>query len=133
LQPRPRRDATARQRDAGTLVRWHRDLVRRRSPYPGRRSGRPELATDVRELGLRLARENPRWGDQRIVGELGGLGLRVSATSVRKIPRRAGPGPASGPAGPSWREFLGTRAQTMIACAFSRSTRFGPAGCTRSS
>ena len=105
-------------RDAGTLVRWHRDLVRRRSTQPGRRSGRPELAPDVRELGLRLAPENPRWGDQRIVGELGGLGLRVSATSVRKIPRRAGPGPASGPAGPSWREFLGTHAQTMIACDF---------------
>jgi hypothetical protein len=63
------------------------------------------------ELGLRLARENPRWGDQRIVGELGGLGLRVSATSVRKIRRQAGPGPASGRAGPSWREFLGTHAQ----------------------
>jgi putative transposase len=101
-----------------TLVRGHRDLVRRRSTYPRRRSGRPELATDVRELVLRLARENPRWGDRRIVGELGGLGLRVSAASVGKIPRRAGRGPAGERAGLSWREFLRTHARTMIACDF---------------
>jgi putative transposase len=82
-----------------TLVRWHRDLGRRRSTYPRRRCGRPELATAVRELGLRLAREHPRWGYRRIVGELGGLGLRVSATSVRKILRQAGLGPASERAG----------------------------------
>jgi putative transposase len=101
-----------------TLVRRHRDLVRRRSTYPRRRCGRPELATDVRELGLRLARENPRWGYQRIVGELGGLGLRVSATSVREILRQAGLGPASERAGLSWRAFLRTHAPTMIACDF---------------
>lgn len=76
-----------------TLVRWHRDLVRRRWTYPRRRCGRPELAKEIRELVLRLARENPRWGYQRIVGEMGGLGLRVSATSVRQILRREGLGP----------------------------------------
>jgi putative transposase len=101
-----------------TLVRWHRDLVRRRWTYPRRRCGRPQLATEIRELVLRLARENPRWGYQRIVGELGGLGLRVSATSVRKILRQAGLGPADVRAGLSWREFLGTHAQTMIASDF---------------
>jgi putative transposase len=67
---------------------------------------------------LRLARENPRWGYQRIVGELRRLGLRVSATSVRKILRQAGLGPAGKRAGLSWREFLGTHAQTMIARDF---------------
>jgi putative transposase len=101
-----------------TLVRWHRDVVRRRWTYPRRRCGRPELAKEIRELVLRLARENPRWGYQRIVGELGGLGLRVSATSVRMILRQAGLGPAGGRAGLSWREFLRTHAQTMIACDF---------------
>ncbi len=56
-----------------TLLRWHRDLVRRRWTYPRRRCARPKLATEIRELVLRLAPENPRWGYQRIVGELGGL------------------------------------------------------------
>jgi len=59
-----------------TLLRWHRDLVRRRWTYPRRRCARPKLATEIRELVLRLAPENPRWGYQRIVGELGGLGVR---------------------------------------------------------
>jgi hypothetical protein len=45
-----------------TLVRWHRDVVRRRWTYPRRHCGRPELAKEIRELVLRLARENPRWG-----------------------------------------------------------------------
>ena len=57
-------------------------------------------------LVLRLARENPRWGYQRIVGELQGLGLAVSATTVRKILRGAGIGPAGERAGLSWRAFL---------------------------
>jgi putative transposase len=61
---------------------------------------------------LRLARENPRWGYQRIVGEIGGLGLRVSATSVRQILRREGLGPAGERGGLSWHEFLRTHAHT---------------------
>jgi putative transposase len=67
---------------------------------------------------LRLARENPRWGYQRIVGEMGGLGLRVSATSVRQILRREGLGPAGERGGLSWHEFLRTHAHRMISCDF---------------
>jgi len=68
-----------------TLLRWHRRLVARRSTYAGRR-GRPSIDADIHALVFRLARENPRWGYQRIVGEIHGLGLRVSATTVRKDP-----------------------------------------------
>jgi len=67
---------------------------------------------------LRLARENPRWGYQRIVGELHGLGISVSATTVRKILRQAGLGPAGERAGLSWRAFLRAQATSMLAVDF---------------
>jgi putative transposase len=53
-----------------SLLRWHRDLVRRTWAAFGRRRGpgRPALAPEVQALILRLARENPRWGYQRIRG-----------------------------------------------------------------
>ncbi|TML91161.1 MAG: hypothetical protein E6G08_01050, partial [Actinobacteria bacterium] len=70
-----------------TLLRWHARLVARRWRYRQTRPGRPPLA---QQLVLRLARENPTWGYQRIVGELRGLGIAVSATSLRAIPAAAG-------------------------------------------
>ena len=82
-----------------TVLDWHRRLVRRRWTYPHRRPGRPRLADETVELICRLARENPRWGYLRIVGELKKLGVAVSKTSVAAVlrknrvppaPRRAG-------------------------------------------
>src|SRR2546426_9009038 len=77
-----------------TLLGWHRQLVRRRWTYARRRPGRPSVSEEIHELVLRLARENPRWGYQRIVGELAGGGVRVSATTLAKILREAGLPPA---------------------------------------
>ena len=75
-----------------TLLRWHRRLVAKRWTY-ARPAGRPLIGREIRALVLRLAREDPRWGYQRIVGELKGLGLPVSATTVRTWLRGAGLGP----------------------------------------
>ncbi len=100
-----------------TLLRWHRRLVARRWTYGGR-SGRPPIGDEIRELVLRLAHENPRWGYQRIAGELNGLGISVSATTVRKILRQAGLGPAGERAKLSWHAFLRAQAASMLAVDF---------------
>ena len=100
-----------------TLLCWHRRLVARRWTYAGR-VGRPPIGGEIRELVLRLARENPRWGYQRIAGEINGLGLKVSATTVRKILREAGIGLAGQRSRLSWRTFLRQQAQSMLAVDF---------------
>src|SRR6266508_2360353 len=101
-----------------TLLRWHQRLVARRWTYPHRRPGRPTIEGGVQALVLRLARDNPAWGYRRIVGELGGLGVAVSASSVRAILIRHGLPPAPERDGASWRHFLHQQAATMLACDF---------------
>jgi hypothetical protein len=71
-----------------TLLRWHRRLVAGAWTHPHRGTGRPPLDQELQQLIVRLARENPRWGYQRIQGELLRLGLRVSATAIRTTLRR---------------------------------------------
>src|SRR6266508_4236922 len=59
-----------------TLLRWHRELVARRWTYPHRRPGRPATAVAVRELVVRLARENPGWGYRRVQASCSGWASR---------------------------------------------------------
>jgi transposase InsO family protein len=101
-----------------TLVRWHRELVARKWTYRRRSRGRPPIDRELRELVLRLGRENPSWSCVRIQGELRKLGIRVGATTMRSLLRRSGLGPAPGRGGPSWGEFLRAQAQGMLACDF---------------
>jgi putative transposase len=101
-----------------TVLRWHRALVRRRWTYPHRRVGRPPLPAETVELIMRLARENPRWGYLRIVGELKKLGVTVSKTTVATILRRHRLPPAPGRSGPTWRQFLKAQAKGLLATDF---------------
>jgi putative transposase len=101
-----------------TLLRWRRELVRRKWTYRRRSPGRPPLDPAVRELVVRMARENPKWGCVRIQGELRKLGVRVGATTIRSLLRRAGFGPAPRRGGPSWPEFLRAQAEGIVASDF---------------
>jgi putative transposase len=101
-----------------TLLRWHRDLIARRWTYPKTGRDRRGLAEQVVALVVRLARENPRWGYLRIVGECRNLGVQVSATSVRRILRRHGLGPAPRRDGTTWTQFLRAQASGLLATDF---------------
>jgi putative transposase len=101
-----------------TILRWHRALVRRHWTYPHRRPGRPRLPEDTVEQIVRLARENPRWGYLRILGELKKLGLTVSKGSVANVLRRHRFPPAPRRGGPTWTEFLRAQAKGVVATDF---------------
>jgi putative transposase len=101
-----------------TLLRWHRRLVAGAWTYPHRQTGRPPLDEDVQLSIVRLATENPRWGYQRIQGELLRLGVRVSATAIRTTLRRHGLHPTPRQANGAWRAFLRQQAAGIVACDF---------------
>jgi hypothetical protein len=96
-----------------TLHRWHRALLQGGRARP-RRLGRPPLAAETRSLIRRLARENAGWGYMRIQGELKGLWINVSATTIATVLRSAGLGPAPRRIGPSWSQFLRVQAETLV-------------------
>ena len=104
----------------GTILRWQRDIVRRRWARRSRRvrSGRPATHRMVRSVVLRLARENESWGYRRIHGELAGPGITVAPSTVWQILKSAGINWAPRPDGPSWAEFLRSRAQGILALDF---------------
>jgi putative transposase len=101
-----------------TLLRWHRELVARRWTYPRRRPGRPGTPAEVRELVVRLARENAGWGYRRIQGELAGLGIKIAASTVWSILRQAGIEPSPMRLESSWAEFLRQQAASILECDF---------------
>ena len=104
-----------------TILRWHRDIVRRRLAARSVRgkTGRPPTRRNIRALVLRLARENPGWGYRRIHGELAGLGVKVAASTVWEILKKAGIDPAPRDrSGPSWAQFLRSQAGAILACDF---------------
>jgi putative transposase len=100
-----------------TLLAWHRRLITEHWTYP-RTPGRPPIATEIRDLVLRLAGENPRWGYRRIQGEVVRLGYRVGEGTVRRILAAAGLTPTRRRASPSWQQFLRAQARGLLACDF---------------
>ena len=103
-----------------TILRWHRDIIRRRQAARSMRgeTGRPATRRNIRALVLGLARENPGWGYRRIHGELAGLGVKVAASTVWEILRNAGIDPAPRRTGPPWSQFLRSQAEAILACDF---------------
>ena len=81
-----------------TILRWHRELVARHWDYSGRRKyvGRPPLSKEIIELVLRIARESPAWGYDRIQGAPANLGHRISDTTAANILKAHGIEPAAG-------------------------------------
>jgi putative transposase len=93
---------------------WSRGVGRTRTNGWAVRRSRLEVS----QLILRLARENPRWGYQRIAGDLKGLGMSVSATTVSKLLRESDLGPADERGALAWRDFVRAQAAGIIACDF---------------
>jgi putative transposase len=118
--PKARRQGLRLLVTPDTIMRWHRDIVRRRwAAWSVRgRSGRPATRWNIKALVLRVARENPEWGYRRIHGELAGLGVKVAASTVWEILKTNGVEPAPRRTGPAWSQFLRSQAEAILACDF---------------
>jgi transposase len=100
-----------------TILRWHSAFVSRRWTYP-RSQGRPSTAVEIRQFVVRLAKENATLAYRRIQGELKRIGIAIAPSTVWSILKREGIDPAPRRKGPSWKEFLRSQAEGIIACDF---------------
>lgn len=101
-----------------TLLRWHRDLLKRRhaATCVPKRRGRPPTIRSIRALVVRLARENASWGYRRIHGELAALGIKVAASTVWEILKEHGIPPAPEGQSTTWADFPRSQAEALLAC-----------------
>ncbi len=103
-----------------TVLRWHRDLLRRRHARTSRphRPGRRPTVRSICALILRLARENPGWGYRRIHGELAVLGIKVAPSTVWEILQTHGIQPTPQRDQLTWATFLRSQAHALLAADF---------------
>ena len=112
-----------------TYCRWVTELREGRKP---KRVGRPKIVRNMRELVIRLAKENAGWGYRRIVGELRKLRLKLGRSSVRRILKDEGLTPSPlrrGKAGETtWQKFIRLHVNTLVACDFFTKSVITPLG-----
>jgi putative transposase len=102
-----------------TVLKWHRQLVRRKWTFQHpHRGGRPMLEPEIELLIVRIARENPRMGYDKIQGELLKLGFKVHPSIVKNVLHRHHLLPAPQRRPSSWRTFLKHHREQMLACDF---------------
>lgn len=106
-----------------TILRWHRELVAAKWDYSQKRKkkpGRPPISEEVTQLVLRMAKENPAWGYNRIQGALANLGHELSDTSVGNILKTHGIEPApERKRKTSWKTFLKAHWDVLAAVDFT--------------
>jgi putative transposase len=104
-----------------TVIGWHRAAVRRKWTYQQKgRPGRPPIDAELEQWILRVARDNPGLGYDKLKGELRKLGWRASPTTIRTVLLRHGipPAPERSRQGSSWRTFLNHYKEQFLACDF---------------
>lgn len=102
-----------------TVLGWHRKLVRHKWIFKRKgKPGRPRMTVELDALIVRLAKENPRWGYDKIQGELLKLGYKLGSTSVRNVLKRYRISPAPQRSTGSWPSFLGHYKDQILACDF---------------
>src|SRR5260221_11547858 len=102
-----------------TVLKWHRQLVRRQWTFKQpSKGGRLRIDQEIEGWIVRLVNENPRWGSERIHGELVKLGFAIDPKTVRNVMKRHHLPPSSQRSARSWRPFLNHYKQHMLACDF---------------
>jgi putative transposase len=114
-----------------TILRWHRELIAEKWNHSERRKspGRPSVAKEIEELVLRMAKENPTWGYDRIQGALKNLGHEVSDTTVGNILKAHGIEPAPRrKRTTTWKTFIRAHWDVLAAVDFTTVEVWTPRG-----
>ena len=106
-----------------TILRWHRLLIAKKWDYTDRRGkkpGRPPITEEVKKLVVRMARENPSWGYDRIQGALSNLGHSVPDQTIGNILKEHGVDPAPNrKRQTSWKTFIRAHWDVLAAVDFT--------------
>jgi putative transposase len=112
-----------------TYSRWVMEMREGQQP---KRVGRPKIVRNMREIVIRLAKENAHWGYRRIVGELRKLRLKLGRSSVRRILKDEGltPSPTrrSRAEETVWQKFIRLHVNSLVACDFLTKSIIAPMG-----